>query len=278
MVKATLLDKKPKKYDGLWLSVSKIKSFDQCPAKYRYCYIERLPSKPWDHFTFGNFMHKVLEDFYAALIKGDKTPYHKLMTNIFKEVAKSEEFSDSLTMPQKKESWDILYNFLKMITKQKDSPDVLSVESKFYIDINDGEVLLNGLIDRVQIDPDGILHVADYKTTKNKKYLVGDYFQLLTYAYVMCLNDTSIETLKASYILLRHNFESITQKYNRKRIMQVGKELVRYADKIINEKLWRPKPSKLCSWCDYNKECPSFNSKSFDPGRKKDTTFGKISW
>lgn len=275
MINAEYSQEKPKNPPELWLSVSKIKTFNQCPAKYRYNYIDRLPRKSWDHFTFGNFLHEILEKFHEELMSDNEQPWHQLMSKCFSEISKNEEFQKDLTKSQKDESFKILNVYLKQITAQQNKdalPKVIGVETPFYVNIND-KILLNGYIDRVQIDPDDILHVSDYKTTKNKKYLVKDDFQLLTYSYVMCLADTDLKKVRASYMLLRHNFETINKTYNRKKIMTVGDKYLEYAEKIDREKLWRPKPSNLCRWCDFCDVCPATKQKE-----EKLKKFGENKW
>jgi RecB family exonuclease len=239
------------KFD-LNLSVSKVKTFKDCPAKFRFQYIEKLPRKEWEHFAFGTFVHEVLESFHRALIDGSETPWPKLLSEFFKEALKN----NKITEEGKKEAWDIINYYLKMITKQKEAgklPNVIDVEKSFNISIDD-KILLSGFIDRVQIDSDGITHVADYKTTKKKQYL-KDMFQLLTYAFVLCLENPSLKKIRASYICLRHNFDYITKEFSRDEILKVEDSFVQYAETITSEKLYRPKPTRLCGYCDFLESC-----------------------
>ena len=59
---AKLLKDKPNSFSGEWLSVSKVKTFKDCPAKYRYTYIEKLPRKSWEFQVLGQFAHSSLEN------------------------------------------------------------------------------------------------------------------------------------------------------------------------------------------------------------------------
>src|SRR5690606_31482366 len=54
------------------LSVSKVKTFDSCAAKFKYSYIEKLPKKEWDFHVFGTFCHDTLENFHLKLIEKAK--------------------------------------------------------------------------------------------------------------------------------------------------------------------------------------------------------------
>lgn len=246
---------KPEIRTSLDLSVSKVKTFKDCAAKFRFTYIERLPRKDWDHHIFGKFLHEILETFHKNILSGNNDPFHTLLTASFKSSLLN--WKEKLNKEQKKEAWDICNQYLIKITEEKNKeilPEVISVERQFYIDI-DGKILLQGFIDRVQLDPDGIIHVADYKTTKNKKYL-KDYFQLLTYCFVLCLEDPGLQKVRASYILLRHGFESIVKEFSREQIMKVESSFLEYADKINNEKIYRPKTTNLCAYCDFLDVCP----------------------
>jgi CRISPR/Cas system-associated exonuclease Cas4 (RecB family) len=251
---AKVLDGKPRSFSGEWLSVSKVKTFKDCPAKFRYNYIEKLPRKTWDFHVFGQFAHSSLEFFHDFIKDGDIRPSNEIMTESFKLAAKEH---DNATTAQKKEIWSMMNAYLnKMAQEQSDDvwPEITEVEDNFYIDI-DGKVLLNGFIDRVQVDSDGVLHVADYKTTKNKSYLKNDFLQLQTYAYVKCLQDPSLERVRVSYILLRHDFEAITKEYTRKQVMKIEDKFLKFAEDIGKEKLWRPSTSKLCRFCDFLENC-----------------------
>jgi hypothetical protein len=95
----------------------------------------------------------------------------------------------------------------------------------------------------------------DYKTTKDKKYL-DDFFQVKTYCFALMLEDESIKKIRASFMLLRHNFDLMTEEYTREDIFaEVPKKFVKYANEISQEKLFRPTPQFLCKYCDYLESC-----------------------
>ena len=268
MCKSILLNDRPEKFDGEWLSVSKVKTFKDCQLKFRYAYIEKLPRKTWDFHIYGKFAHAILEYFHKAIIDGDTRPHNKVMTDAFNQACL--EYKSQLFPGQKKEIWTMMFAYLQLLAKHK--VNVVGVEDNFYIDI-DGKVLLNGFIDRVQIDDDGVLHVADYKTSKSKSFLKNDFMQLKTYAFVKCLEDPKLEKIRTSYIMLRHKFEFITKEYDRAEIMKMEKDFLKYADEIQQEKLFRSSTSKLCEYCDYLEVC--------EDGKRSlglSKVYGKVDW
>lgn len=275
---ASSLPGKPSKFDGLWLSVSKAKTFDDCQAKFRFSYIERLPRKTWHFHTLGSFAHRVLELFHERRLAGDESPDNDLMTVSFKDAAK--EFEKDLKPSQKKLVYGMALEYLQILAKYKEEggPEVVGVEQKFYIDIG-GEVLLNGMIDVEQRDQDGVLHLADYKTSKSTRYLKKDFFQLLTYAYVKCVEDPELDKVRCSYVMLRHGFQHLTKEFSRAQIMKVQDKLLAYADKIKGEKLYRANPTRLCSYCDYLDSCPEGSAFAERIGTKTNVSiYGSGSW
>lgn len=246
--------RKDKPADAMAISVSKAKTFESCAAKYRFCYIEKLPRKDWDFHIFGKFNHEVLETFHNKLLENKDLEFIPLMKECFK--LSVENWKGKMTPVQLKDSQIIQQNYLNYLDsnlKNNTLPEVIGVEKEFNIVINE-KILLNGFIDRVQVDHDGMLHVADYKTTKDKKYL-KDFFQLITYAYVLMLEDESLEKIRASFILLKHNFEFITKEFSRDKVMKISEKFLEYEKQISEEKLWRAKPQFLCKYCDYQESC-----------------------
>jgi RecB family exonuclease len=259
--------------EDLRLSVSKTKTFLQCKKQFEFNYILKMPKKDRDYHIFGKFCHSALEFFHKQYIDGCLLPYNTTMTDAFKHAWS--EYKDKMTPEMKKECWDILNQYLVIVTKDKKSglpANVINAEKRFDFQIADN-LVLNGAIDRIQLDADNVIHVADYKTTKHKKYLKNDWFQLLTYAYVIVSEDPSIKKVRASYILLRHDFEYVTKEFTKKEILEVKKQYEEYAAQIRSEKEYEPNPTALCNYCDFLQLCPAGKSKAFDQ-----QVYGEVNW
>ncbi len=254
--------------DELRLSVSKTKTFNQCRKQFEFNYILKLPKKERDYHILGKFCHATLEWFHNQYIEGCLLPYNTTMTDAFKFAWS--EYKDKMTPEMKKECWEIINNYLRSITGKKMT--ALSMEKRFELPIGEN-IILNGAIDKISLDDDNILHVADFKTTKNKKYLVNDWFQLLTYCYVIYTEDPTITKVRASYILLRHNAELITKEFGLDEILSMKDKFISYAEQIRNEKEFAPTTSALCKFCDFQEHCPAGKSMSRD-----NSMYGEVSW
>lgn len=257
--------------ENLRLSLSKTKTFLNCKKQYKYNYILKIPQQEQIYHTFGKFAHKILEDFHNSYINGSKESFSKEMNIAWKNAVN--EFSAKLTPELRKECWGIVDSYLKKIYKlQKQNllPDVLFCEKDFSINLKE-DLVLNGAIDRIQRDKDGILHVVDYKTTKNKKYLKDDYFQLITYAFVLLQDYPDEQKIRGSYSLLRHNFEDVVFEFSKEDILKIKDKYINYADQIIKEVDFAANVNNLCPWCPYASLCDDYK-------KKQTNTFGEVSW
>lgn len=235
------------------LSASAMKTYDQCPKKYFYTYIEKAPKKEWDHFDLGNLCHKALEIFHKTYMdEGTKKgSLNKLMKHAFSEARNSFEkkFQDKMI----EEAYSLLLKYLQSISKSG-MPFVKGVERAFTFKVRE-DILIRGFIDRLDITKDGRFHIVDYKTTKNEYFL--EPFQLLVYGLWLRDEFKSVDNFKASYILLRHGSKYKEYEFNAFDLEKTEKQIIAYAEKISSENDWVPVPSKLCNWCDFKDICPA---------------------
>jgi RecB family exonuclease len=178
MENSTLIKTAPLK-----LSVSKTKTFNTCRKQFEFNYILHMPRKERDYLIFGSMIHKALEEFHQLYIKGWLLPANEAMKTAFK-VAKV-EYASKMTPSAIKDAFDILCKYLKWISdKPNELHKVIATEDDFKFPLTDN-IILNGYIDKIKTDDDGLIHISDYKSTKDKRYLKDDWFQLMTYAFVV---------------------------------------------------------------------------------------------
>jgi RecB family exonuclease len=256
----------------LRLSVSKAKTFSDCRKKFNFVYNLKFPRKEFEYHTFGKLVHRILETFHQDIIDGNTSSYNVLMKKHF-DLALS-EYKDKLTKEMKTESYEMCKSYLDLMKEHH--YNVIACEQDFKFKVAE-DIVVSGQIDRVEIDKDNVLHVGDYKTTKNAKYLKNDFFQLLTYAYALFLNDTSITKIRTSYILLRHKFEFVTKEFNVDEIITVGEKFIEYGKKIRNEKDFPANPTKLCEYCEYSQFCEE-GKLLIAKNKQFNFKFGESSW
>lgn len=257
------------------LSVSKTSTFVSCKAKYKFTYILKLPRKEFEYHTFGRFAHRVLELFHLHIINGVQSKKNELMGRSFNEAMA--EFDGKISQAQKDEAYKIVKEYLA--TLKAGMPNVLEVEKVFNLELKE-DFILTGMIDRVQLDPDGIYHIADYKTSKSDKYLKNDLLQLLTYAYVIYMEHPELKKVRVSYIMLRLGCKVITKEFGLEEILAVKKRYEDHYEAIQNETEFAPNPQVLCNYCEFNTLCvggSAIIAERYKTG-KTDFTAGKMGW
>lgn len=232
------------------VSVSSTKTFEQCPRKYYYTYLEKLPKKDWGHLTLGKFCHKVLELFHIRWKLDKNLDLIELIGTCFADARADKEFFGVITPGQLEDAKNFIQDYLFGVEKNG-MPNVLSVEEPFEIYVD--KFMLRGFIDRIDIDADGVFHIIDYKTSKNEKYL--DDFQLLVYGMALKNKYPDMDKFRGSYVMLRQGSKLITNEFSISDVYKCEKKILDYGRRIEAEQKWEKRPSPLCNWCDFYDTC-----------------------
>ena len=244
----------PKTEKLIKLSASRTQTFEKCERKYFYHYIQHLPTKEWPHLTLGTYVHAVLELFHKRFRDADPKPDNlRVLMGGAASDAHKKMVSEGKTLgsDQLKEAKGMLSDYLSRMLNEG-MPNVLEVEHPFTLSLND-KYDLTGVVDRIDMGSDGLLHIFDYKTTKSAKYM--DDFQLKTYGVYLLDRYPDLKRFHASYIMLRLGGRPLAFEFTREDAEACRGQLIRWADRIMSEERWMTRPSKLCDWCDYKEVC-----------------------
>jgi putative RecB family exonuclease len=120
---------------------------------------------------------------------------------------------------------------------------------------------LRGIIDRVDVAPTGDVRIVDYKTGKapRPEYAEGALFQMKFYALVVWrLKQVVPRRLQLVYLGSGDvvTYDPVLADLERvERKLLALWEAIRLATETGE---WRPRPTKLCGWCDHQSVCPEF--------------------
>lgn len=250
--------KEAQKLEGieLVLSASRCKTYKDCPRKYYYTYIEKLPRKDWEHFDLGELVHGALEIFHKEY-KSDRSPPEN-PANLMKVAFQTQqdliekEKNSLLSSEVLIEARNILRDYMLNLKQKGIRSDIVVVEDGFNIRLND-KYSVQGYIDRLDMDFDGIYHIKDYKTNKSAKYM--EPFQLQTYGIYLLDKYPDVDRFRGSYIMMKLNGQMVSYDFNKEDVEKIRKVLIELADQISEEERWITKPNKLCDWCDFKNPC-----------------------
>ena len=268
-------------------SVSQIQVYLQCPLKYRYRYIDKIPTPEFVETTdtlLWTLVHESLQNLYNNI-------------NIFKVLSKEDFISSYYELRNKKEKetaqnwWEILNHHSDLTIDDfkrrwetylsryydKHSPfkdlQVISTEKQISFQLDEWINFL-WFIDRLDKVWDTFI-INDYKTNKNLPTEEKDqYIEQLTLYWLWIQQKYAkyFKNLKAKLYFLHFDIEderNITQekldeiknKYLNI-IREIEQNKVQYA--MWNKKTFESKQSPLCAWCDYQSICPLFSAINTD--------------
>jgi RecB family exonuclease len=139
----------------------RLRVFDACRLRYRYQYIDRMPARLRPQDTAGSLVHRVLCDFFSKLAPEERS--EERLIRMFEEGWEAlppryrrMKGVDSLRA-------DSIEQLKTFATQHDISAVPLMVEPYFQVEVAPG-VTLFGRVDRIDEEPDGALHIIDYKT------------------------------------------------------------------------------------------------------------------
>jgi len=235
------------------LSYSKIKTYLECPLKFKFCYIDKIPQKPKPYFRFSHIIHATLTRYHFYQRKN----LEDLLTFYHETFRSSKEKSERLYREGKK----ILINFY-----QDFQATPYRVEEKFKVKI--GPHLLSGKIDRVD-KVNGGYELIDYKVAKNilSQEEIQDNLQLRIYSTGF-YRLTKIIPLRAGFYYLRYRKKLYTVP-TEEDIHETIKLIYSVAGRIRGGR-FLAKEGSFCKVCDYKERCSAKAKLSFPQGLQKE--------
>lgn len=254
-------DPRPARVPGL--SPSRANDYQQCPLLYRLRVVDRLPEPPSPAAARGTLVHAVLEHLFD-LAAGERTPEaaRSLLAPTWRAMVAERDGLDELA-GQDEAAWLEQAGLLLDTYFTLEDPNRLQpAERELAVrDLLDDGPELRGIVDRLDVAPDGALRVVDYKTGRSPRegYEGHALFQMRVYALLLArLRGRVPAMLQLVYlgdgVVLRHapsEAELVTTEARVRSIWSSIQDSARTGT-------WQPRPGPLCGWCAHQALCPAF--------------------
>ncbi|MDQ0983569.1 putative RecB family exonuclease [Streptomyces sp. V2I9] len=250
------------------LSPSRASDFMQCPLLYRFRVIDRLPEKPSEAATRGTLVHAVLERLFDAPAADRTAPRARALVpgqwdRLLESKPELGELFDGDAGGERLTRW--LGEAERLVERWfslEDPTRLEPAEREMFVETElESGLRLRGVIDRVDVAPSGEVRIVDYKTGKapRPEYAEGPLFQMTFYALVIWrLKGVVPRRLQLVYL---GSGDVLTYDPVMADLERVERKLLALWDAIAlatETGDWRPRPTKLCGWCDHRAVCPEF--------------------
>lgn len=248
------------------ISPSRAADYKQCPLKYRFRTIDRLEEAPSPAAVRGTLVHAVLEEIFE-LPAAERTPEaaRALLPGRWEAlVAERPELAEMLAADPKlsEDSWFADAGRLTDRWFTLEDPSRLEpAEREVKVEVEVDGLTLRGVVDRVDVAPQGQVRVVDYKTgrTPGPGFEGKALFQMKFYGLVMWRRTGRVpDLLQLVYLgdgtVIRYEPDEADLLALERNVKAVWAAI----ERAVAERDFRPNPSRLCSWCDFKPLCPSF--------------------
>ncbi len=247
---------------GKIYSVSQLGTYRDCPKKYLYGYIYKIPSKSKHYFDFGTSMHSVFENLVDDISKydGKKVTKETLFAKGASLMSKSWVSKGYEDHTQEKDYYEkglqAIRDFIdtEIELQKKDKREVVCKEKKFLINVEGKSIL--GFIDRIDKVGNGF-EIMDYKTSNSMetKTKLRDNMQLFVYSLAMKEDeDFGKYPLNVGLWYVIHN-KIVSVPFSEINMSSLKEEMLELISGI-ESKNFKAKPSHFsCKFCDYDNIC-----------------------
>jgi putative RecB family exonuclease len=252
-------------------SHSRLSSFEDCPKKFQYRYLLRVPTDTESIEGFmGKRVHEVLERLYEFADSG-RVP------SLARVLERFRTWWDERYDPQRvrivrtehdaahyrEEGERCLGNYYRRFYPF-DGDETLALEERvtFSLDRNDA-YRVQGVIDRVVQARDGAIEIHDYKTSRRvpAQNRLDQDRQLALYQMGLAERYGADRPMRLVWHFLQHD-RVRTSTRTPEQLETLRGETMALIDRIRAETRFEPRAGPLCAWCEFGDICP------LGPGRR----------
>ena len=242
--------------DGkLRLSATAIETYLECPLKFKFSHLYRIPTGPQAALTFGNIMHQSVRHYFK-LRKEGKVSFDDL-SRFYLGSWKNVGFEDSYQEETyRKSGLSQLRDFVERHNAMPIAAATIGMEVHFELELKD--VVLEGRID--QISPSSPQHsdeveLVDYKTGRPRSQKDADKsLQLSVYA-LAARQQLGLQPRGLLFYNLTNN-QPVSTVRTQKELDEVQQKILDVA-KDIRQMIFPPTPGFICRYCEFIPICPA---------------------
>jgi putative RecB family exonuclease len=241
------------------LSPSSASTYDQCPQRWAYRYIERLPDPPGPAALAGTFAHSVLERLFQGPAVGRTVERAKQLAREVWPDTEGDPHYQALGLDEagsREFRWRG-WRAIEGLWHIEDPTKVNVRATEQQVNTTVGEVPFRGIVDRLDRGADGSLEVTDYKSGRAPSVRFSDsrLAQVLLYAAAVEA-DTGERPRRARLLYLGQKVIDIeVTDAALDPVVDALHGTWQSVQQDCDRTEFTPKPGPLCGWCPFVDRC-----------------------
>ncbi len=248
---------------------------------FRFASIEKLPEPPSVAATKGSLVHRVLEILFTHQpAERTEAAVRTSFDQAVAEYAVDTEFTllgldDIQREAFVADAWTLVESYLGM----EDPTVVRDIGLELRLEAQVGDLTLRGIIDRLELGPEGELIVTDYKTGRapglryEQSRLGGVHFYSFLCESVLGRRPAAIRLM---YLRSGETITAIPSEQSVRFLTTRTTAVWKAVERACTTDDFRPKQGPLCKVCSFQPWCPAFGG---DPARaavEAPVAFGRL--
>jgi CRISPR/Cas system-associated exonuclease Cas4 (RecB family) len=251
-----------------YISHSAITTYQQCPLRYRFKYVDGLPERfVSSNLIFGGAIHSALEFHFTELLIGNEPPSQDLLLDVFQDAWRNRsEDCEDIRFGKGEDHTSLSALADRMLTAFRESSDfttddtVIGIEEELRGELIPGVPDLLARIDLLTTTSDALV-ITDFKTSRSRwsqNQSENSSSQLLLYSELAkrMMPDREV---RLRFLVLTKTKTPTVEAFN----VDITPHLARRTTKAV-EHTWRaieaghfyPAPSPMnCPTCPFRSEC-----------------------
>jgi putative RecB family exonuclease len=246
-------------------SHSRLETFEQCPLKYKFQYIDKIEKPGFESIEafVGSRVHEALKKLYDDLLFGKTNTLDELLD--YYKSRWQVEWGPEVTIvaPGRTQQDYFEYGALGIKTYYAENQPfqqsrTLATEERVLITLDkNGRHKVQGYVDRIARREDGTYEIHDYKTARSlpPQTEVDSSRQLALYEMGLRERWRDVERVDLIWHYVRHGV-ALRSRRSAAQLVELRETTVELIERIETEKDFEPRKSPLCDWCEYKPDCP----------------------
>ena len=245
------------------LSPSRASDFKVCPQLFKFRSIDRLQEPVTVHQARGTTAHLALQRLFD-LAAGERTPemLYDLFRQAWGEVRADDEYSELFSSVAEERAWGLesltlLANYFAF----EDPAAIEPLDRELDMIENLDGIVIRGILDRIDRDPEGRLVITDYKTGKAppERFAIPAFFALKIYGVL--IRKRTGETPRELRLMYLNGPTMYRLEIDDAQLDAMDKQLRALwaaIERAMATGRFPARPGRLCDWCAFQSLCPAW--------------------